>query len=146
MSVSRAVKRVGIRGLLQVARETLVALLATRRRPRRAAYAVEQRAPSTKAPRESIPIDAAAMLAGIYEFLSDLPELTKRRATFQDRRRVSDAELFRQFGTHWLSPSPARFQLEHDAFQIALIEQFALAEISPPPASHDNREECASRP
>ena len=58
---------------------------------------------------EPLPIEAAAILSGIYGFLADLPDVTRRRADVQRRRRVTDREIVSRFGSHWCQPCPARF-------------------------------------
>ena len=64
---------------------------------------------------QPIPIAAAAMLSGIYGFLSEIPQLVERRDELQRRRRVDDRDLLERFGTHWLAPSGSRLQAEHQA-------------------------------
>ena len=83
--IGQAIKRLGIRGFVRVARDVFVAPPGETSRPRRAAYLIEQgEIPSTFDTQfEALPINAAAMLAGIYGFLSDLPALSRRRADLQ---------------------------------------------------------------
>ena len=133
--LGRAIWRLGIRGLYGVPRDVVRLWFAKQSRSRREAYLVEQGGvPVTfDSWREPIPIHAAAILAGLYGFLSDLPNLTRRRADLQRRRRASDQQVLWRFGTHWLSPSPATFQAEHNAHHGVLVEQFALAAIPDAP-------------
>ena len=129
--LSQAIRRVGIRGIYGVPRDVVRLWFAKQSRSRREAYLVEQGGvPVTfDSWREPIPIEAAAILAGVYGFFSDLPNLTLRRAELQRRRKASDQRVLGQFATHWLSPSPAHYQAEHNAFQQVLVEEFGLAAI-----------------
>jgi len=135
--VAKAVLRMGIRGWLEVARAVMAPPPVTSTPPRvtstlqrRAAYLVESGdvpPDSSGVQSESLSIETAAILSGIYGFLSDIPALTKRRQDVQRRRCVSDEEIVRQFGSHWLQPVPARFQPEHDALQqVLLVEGLAV--------------------
>jgi hypothetical protein len=137
--IGQAVKRLGIRGFLRVARDVLVPRHAERSRPPRAAYLIEhEEVPSmVDAQYEPLPIAAAAVLSGIYGFLSDLPELTRRRSDVQRQRHATDREVLNRFGTHWLHACPAAFQPEHDAVHAALVDEFALAAVSSPGAIDD---------
>ena len=85
---------------------------------------------------QPIPISAAAMLSGIYGFLSEIPQLTARRDDLQRRRRVEDREILSRFGTMWLAPSGARVQSAHEEFHTALVDEFGLATLNQP---GDNR-------
>jgi len=89
---------------------------------------------------QPIPISAAAMLSGIYGFLSEIPQLAARRADLQGRRRVEDREILARFGAMWLAPSAARFQSAHDEFHTALVKEFGLAPLSQPPEDGQRRE------
>jgi hypothetical protein len=88
---------------------------------------------------QPIPISAAAMLSGIYGFLSDSPQLASRRADLQRRRRVADREILGRFGALWLAPSGARLQSAHDEFHSALVDEFGLAALSQAPAENASR-------
>jgi GT2 family glycosyltransferase len=130
--VGEALTRLGMRGFLGVARDVLVPRRVVRTPERRASYLIERGAmPATfdDVQFESLPIEAAAMLSGVYGFLADLPALTRRRADMQRRRRTTDLEIVRRFGSHWGHPCPARFQREHDEVHAMLIDEFALAEL-----------------
>jgi GT2 family glycosyltransferase len=130
--VGQALARLGIRGFLGVAREVFFPRRVTRTPERRAAYLIEHGAmPASfdELQSESLPIEAAAMLSGIYGFLADLPALTRRRADAQRRRRATDLEIVRRFGSHWGHPCPARYQHEHNALHAMLIDEFALTEL-----------------
>ena len=74
-----------------------------------------------------LPMSAAAMLSGVYGFLSEIPELTRRRHAVQRRRRVTDREILSRFGKLWLAPSGARLQAAHEEFHRRLVEEFGLA-------------------
>ena len=87
-----------------------------------------------------MPIAAAAMLSGIYGFLSEIPQLVERRGELQRQRRVEDRDLLERFGTHWLAPSGSRLQAEHHAMHTAIADEFGIAALSPPrTASRDDR-------
>jgi hypothetical protein len=88
---------------------------------------------------QPIPISAAAMLSGIYGFLSEIPQLAARRADLQRRRRVEDREILGRFGALWLAPSRARLQSAHDEFHRALVDEFGLAALNQPPAENASR-------
>jgi GT2 family glycosyltransferase len=85
---------------------------------------------------QPMPIAAAAMLSGIYSFLSEIPELAARRADLQQRRLVNDREILGRFGVKWLAPSGARLQSAHEEFHAALIEEFGLAALNQQPADN----------
>ena len=89
---------------------------------------------------QPIPVSAAAMLSGIYGFLSEIPRLAVRRADLQRRRRVEDREILRRFGTKWLAPSGARLQSAHQEFHTALVDEFGIAGLKPPDADGGSRE------
>ena len=86
--IRHAIRGLGIRGFFGVPRDIVRLFFAKQSRSRREAYLIEQGGvPVTfDSWREPIPIDAAAILAGVYAFLSDLPRLTHRRAELQRRR------------------------------------------------------------
>jgi hypothetical protein len=130
MPMGEALARLGIRGLLGVARDVLVPPHVKRTPERRAAYLMERGAiPATvdDLQCESLPIEAAAILSGLYGFLSDLPALTRRRSAIQRRRRATDLEIVSRFGSHWRQQCPSRFQHEHDEAHAMLIDAFSLA-------------------
>jgi GT2 family glycosyltransferase len=89
---------------------------------------------------QPIPISAAAMLSGIYGFLSEIPQLVARRADLQRSRRVEDREILGRFGAMWLAPSGARLQSLHDQLHTALVDEFALAALSERPRSRADGE------
>ena len=132
-TIAQAMRVLGIRGLVEILRDTFTAVPRHASRLVRSAYreAGDGEAPSQVGGRlERLPIATVARLNGIYTFLLDLPGLSQRRADFQRRRRSSDAQVLGRFGKHWLSPSGAPpFQAEHDAFHKALVAEFDLAEI-----------------
>jgi GT2 family glycosyltransferase len=121
------ISHLGVRGLLGVAREMLIP-----RRPEpgsRAGYSLAAaRSPADAERFELIPITAAAALSGIFSFLSDLPDLASRRSTIQNRRLLSDTDVLKKFGSHWLQPCPSPFQSEHDAVHAGLVKYFGLAD------------------
>ena len=85
---------------------------------------------------QPIPItSAAAMLSGIYGFLSEIPQLAARRADLQPRRRVTDREILGRFGAMWLAPSGARLQSAHSELHTALVDEFGLAALNQQPAA-----------
>ncbi len=129
--LSHAIRGLGIRGFFGVPRDVVRLFFAKQSRSRREAYLIEQGGvPVTfDSWREPIPIDAAAILAGVYGFLSDLPNLTERRTELQRRRSASDQQVLGRFATHWLAPSPAHFQAEHNTHHAMLVDEFALATI-----------------
>jgi GT2 family glycosyltransferase len=130
--VGQALTRLGIRGVLGVGRDVFFPRRVTRTPERRAAYLIEHGAmPAAfdEAQSELLPIEAAAMLSGIYGFLADLPALTRRRADMQRRRQATDLDIVGRFGSHWRQACPARFQREHNELHAMLIAELALAEI-----------------
>jgi GT2 family glycosyltransferase len=139
--ISRAMRQIWSCGLWRLAYDVHRLSAARSRRSGRESYRIERGGmPSTfDMQPQPIPISAAAMLSGIYGFLSEVPQLAARRADVQRRRRVSDREILGQFGTMWLSPSAARDQSAHDEFHRALVEEFGLASLSQPPAANASR-------
>ena len=75
----------------------------------RVAYLIEQTrgTASLEGRSESIPIDTAAQLLGIGDFLRMLPELSRRRAWLQERRKRRDAEIIERFGECWTNAVPS---------------------------------------
>jgi GT2 family glycosyltransferase len=84
--------------------------------------------------RQSIPIGVAAALCGVYEFLADLPDISRGRAALQRRRRATDLEILKRFGTHWLSPCAVRLQPQHTAMHSSVVAAFALDGVDLPDA------------
>ena len=124
-SIGGAVSRLGVRGCLGVAKDIFVA--SRQSAWGRRSYAVGVRHDALVGPvGETIPIEAAAAFSGLLAFLSELPGLASRRTDIQARRRVSDEEILKTFGTHWLRVCPAAYQGEHNKFQHALVEHFRI--------------------
>ena len=145
MTPSEALAKVWSQGLLGLARDVWRPGAAPESRAAREVYLVDPGNPSrTRGPSDgtqspddrlqSIPIGAAAVLAGVHGFLSDLPELSRRRAALQGRRQVTDRDILKRFGTHWLRPCPVRLQSEHTAMQSCLAGAFALNAFDLPAA------------
>ena len=132
MTVRQTLERLGVEGLFGAARDVLAS-----RRPdvlpvRRAPYGVEPEVPAARLEPmpESLPIGAAAALAGLYAFLLDLPQLSERRAAIQSKRRVADQDVVSTFGGHWVNPGPVPFQLEYNAVHALLVRQFAIEDLN----------------
>lgn len=122
-------------GFLRFARDVQRLSAAQHSRSRRDAYLMERGGMPAiwDAHAQPMPIDAAAMLSGIYSFLTEIPQMAERRAEFQRRRRVKDHAIISQFGSHWLAASGSRFQAEHQALHSAIAEEFELAALARPP-------------
>jgi hypothetical protein len=75
----------------------------------REAYLIERTGPTSiiDGRHELLPSVTVAKLMGIGDFLAMLPDLSRRRAWLQARRRLSDAEIVRRFGGHWTSAVPS---------------------------------------
>lgn len=133
--VSQAMRQIWRGGLWQLAEEVHRQSAAGSLRSRRESYLRERGAmPATCDQQpQPIPISAAAMLSGIYAFLSEIPQLTARRAHLQRRRRVQDREIIGRFGSQWLAPSGARLQSAHDEFHATLVDEFRLVTLSKRP-------------
>ena len=131
--IRQALGRVWQRGLVTLGSDVL-RLSAAAPRSRRESYLLERGAttPSGDAQPQPMPIAAAAMLSGIYGFLSEIPQLVERRHEVQRQRRVEDGDILERFGTHWLAPSGSRLQAEHHAMHTAVAEAFGIAAISAP--------------
>ena len=132
--IPRAIGQVWSGGVLSLARDVR-RLGATARQPfRRESYLIERGGvPATfDVQPQPFPIAAAAMLSGIYGFLSEIPQLTSRRDAVQRRRRVDDREILSRFGGLWLAPSSARMQAAHEEFHRALVDEFGLATVNQP--------------
>jgi GT2 family glycosyltransferase len=147
-TVPRAIGQVWQGGLLSLARDVRRLAGSASRPFRRASFLIERGGmPATfDIQPQPFPISAAAMLSGIYGFLSEIPQLTARRNAMQRRRRVDDREILSRFGSMWLAGSGARIQAAHDEFHNALVEEFGLASVkqppdaSPPSDRHKNEE------
>lgn len=143
MTISQALAKVWSGGVGDLVRDVRRFNAARESRPARELYLVGPGAASrTGRPsgevhgspdgRQSIPIGSAAVLAGVYGFLTDLPKLSQRRAELQGRRRTTDRDILKRFGTHWLSPCPARLQSEHTAMHSCVVGAFALDAVDLP--------------
>jgi GT2 family glycosyltransferase len=119
LSLARDVRRMGATGKLPFSRES---------------YLIERGGmPATfDVQPQPLPIAAAAMLSGIYGFLSEIPQLTARRIDLQRRRRVGDREILRRFGDKWVAPSNSRLQSAHEEFHTTLVDEFGLATLNQP--------------
>jgi GT2 family glycosyltransferase len=132
-SLTQNLHQVGVTGVLSAAKSAIDALHAELGTPHlRFDYLIE-RASSGSALEERdhlVPSPAGAALLGIQEFLASVPELERRRAWLQSRRRRGDLSILKPFNTEWLSPTPAACQKEHNELQHALVEAFALGDIA----------------
>jgi len=136
--ISRAMRQIWSDGLWRLAHDVHRLSAAGSLRYGRESYRIERGGmPATfDMQPQPIPISAAAMLSGIYGFLSEIPQLAVRRDDLQHRRRVRDREILTQFGAMWLAPSAARVQAAHQEFQTALVDEFGLAALNQPPAEN----------
>ena len=132
--IHRAIGQVWSGGLLALARDVRRLGAPLNRLFRREAYLVELGGmPATfDVQPQPLPISAAAMLSGIYGFLSEIPQLTQRRDAVQRRRRVEDREILRRFGDKWLAPGGALVHPAHEEFHTALVDEFGLATLNQP--------------
>jgi GT2 family glycosyltransferase len=131
----RAMRQVWSGGLWRLAHDAHRLSAARSLRNARGAYLLERGGmPATfDMQPQPIPISAAAMLSGIYGFLSEIPQLSARRTDLQQRRRVTDREILGQFGTMWLAPSAAGYQSAHQEFHTMLVDEFRLGDLNEPP-------------
>ena len=132
--IPRAIEKVWNGGLLSLARDVRRLGASAKGGLRRQSYMLELGGmPATfDVQPQPFPISAAAMLAGIYSFLSEIPQLTARRDAVQRRRRADDREILSRFGNMWLAPSGARLQAVHEEFHRLLVEEFRLAADNQP--------------
>ncbi len=139
--VSQAIRQIWSGGLWRLAHEVQRLSAPDSGDSRRESFLLEGGAmPATFDQQpQPIPISSAAMLSGIYAFLSEIPQLASRRADLQRRRRVQDREIISRFGTQWLTPSGARLQSVHEEFHTALVDEFGLAALNQPPAENASR-------
>ncbi len=134
LSVLENVRRVRLRGFLGAAkltvRQTIFDTYANA--ARRAGYFLElgSQPPDFDLREEPFPAAAGAILLGLSEFLRSLPQLRARRAMLQSLRERTDREILAGFAEHWLSPTPAPRQVEHDELQATLVEAFGLAAVA----------------
>jgi GT2 family glycosyltransferase len=131
--IAQGLARIWQRGVFSFGTD-VVRLAASESRTRRLSYLIERGGvPSTfDAQPQPIPIAAAAMLSGIYGFLSEIPQLVERRRELQGRRRINDADLLERFGTHWLASSGSRLQAEHQAMHEVVVHEFEIGAIRQP--------------
>jgi GT2 family glycosyltransferase len=131
-TIRQAIGLVWRQGPVRLGKEVL-RLAAGDPRSRRESYLIERRVMSRSfdVQPQPMPIAAAAMLSGIYGFLSEIPQLAERRERVQRQRRVDDGDLLQRFGTHWLAPSNSRLQAEHHAIHTAIADEFGIAAIGP---------------
>lgn len=135
MTIGQAIRRLGARGVVGVARDVLLPPGAVRSSVRRAPYVLEHEAATAATPEpksETITIDAAASLAGLYGFLTDLPGVSEQRAIIQRKRCAADQEVVSRFSGYWLNEVPAPNQLEYNAVHATLVQAFGIDRISRP--------------
>jgi hypothetical protein len=132
--VLQAIGRVWRGGVSSLARDIRQLAVTGQQRARRESYLIERGGVPAIVDAQplQLPMSAAAMLSGVYSFLSDIPELTRRRHALQRRRRVNDREILGRFGNLWLAPSGARLQAAHEEFHRLLVEEFGLAADNQP--------------
>jgi len=104
----------------------------------RVAYLIEQTrgTASLEGRSESIPINTAAQLLGIGDFLRMLPELSRRRAWLQAKRRRTDAEIIKRFGGCWRNAVPSPHITLHVELRTALADTLSSV-LSGLPATLD---------
>jgi hypothetical protein len=74
----------------------------------RTQYLIEQSsAGASTGEAEQLPIQLAATLLGIGDFLRALLSLSAKRASLQAARKRSDAEILERFGKYWFNAVPA---------------------------------------
>ena len=135
-SVLSNLRRIGPRGLvgaaLQVARGSRPSMAVSRR----SALQIERGAApvALDGRTESIPISAGAALAGVHDFLNELPQLSERRHMLQSVRRRRDREILSQFGLNWTSPAVSPHQLAHQDIHRTLMDALDIAELARPDA------------
>jgi GT2 family glycosyltransferase len=136
----QALRQVWRGGLWRLARDVHQLSAARSLRSGRESYLIERGGmPATfDLQPQPIPISAAALLSGVYGFLSEIPQLAARRSDLQRRRRVPDGAILRQFGSKWLAPSAARLQPAHMEFHTTLVDEFELAALSERPAENSS--------
>jgi GT2 family glycosyltransferase/glycosyltransferase involved in cell wall biosynthesis len=81
-------------------------------------------------PTESVHRNVAAGLLAVSEFMDNLDRTSKKREWIQSRRKRSDAELFRLFGSPghvnlWNHPTDAPYAVAHHT----LLHEFGLADL-----------------
>jgi GT2 family glycosyltransferase len=132
--ILHALGQVGPRGALQTVQRVVTALTGRPSRSRREYYLREfdtSRSRGVTQPAR-LPIESAAVLSGVYGFLTDLPRLSKLRAAIQDERIAADSDILGRFADSWLYPSQSRFQAVHDVVHRELVDEFELAAITRP--------------
>jgi GT2 family glycosyltransferase len=127
--VLQAIARVWRGGVLAFARDIRQLTATGQERARRESYLIERGGKPAIVDLQPLrlPMTAAAILSGVYAFLSEIPELTRRRHALQERRRVTDREILSRFGSMWLAPSGTRLQAAHEELHRLLVEEFGLA-------------------
>jgi GT2 family glycosyltransferase len=129
----KGLRQLGVRGAVAVIRDSVwPRRMSGTAGQRRNLYVTEtmSAAADDAGSTESLPIETAAILSGVYSFLADLPAVAKRRAEIQRRRTLSDSEILTRFGSHWTHPVAARFQREHDELLKVVVEEFALNDLA----------------
>jgi GT2 family glycosyltransferase len=146
--IARAIGQIWSGGLWSLARDVRRLGATAKGAFRRESYLIELGgAPAAfDVQPQPLPISAAAMLSGIYGFLSEIPQLTLRRHALQRRRRAEDREILSRFGNMWLAPSSARMQAAHEEFHRALVDEFGLATLNQPGDIASGQRECAGPP
>jgi GT2 family glycosyltransferase len=119
-------------GFLRFARDLRRLSVAQHSRSRRDAYLMERGGMPVlfDSHVQPMPVEAAATLAGIFSFLSEIPKLAERRVEIQRRRRVKDQDVISRFGDYWVAPSPSRCEEAHQALHSVIVEEFELASLA----------------
>ena len=137
MGIAANLRQVGIGGLagaaVSAARDVLGGWEAL---PARERFLIERASPATasSAQAESVSTAAVAALLGVRDFLDMLPELGRRRAWLQARRRRSDAEIVERFGGHWRSAVPSPHLDLHVGLRRELVDTLSAVLGALPPA------------
>lgn len=133
LSVRENLRRVGVRGVVWALRLVLVQTLrdTLRYAARRGQFFIElgPQSPEFDLQEEEVPMTSAAILAGLNEFLRELPRTSVRRAELQALRARHDAEILSPCASHWLAASPSARQTEHTRLHEVLVEYLDIGAV-----------------
>jgi GT2 family glycosyltransferase len=135
-SVLGNVRHLGARRIMEALWSTATFLVRNTQRdlPRRTGYLMESglQPPSFDAKPEPLPVEAAAVLVALKEWLGSIPEQRARRRDVQGHRTRSDFEALSPFSSHWTFPNDQRpvYKTLHESIvkELRVDESLAAAE------------------
>ncbi len=128
-----SLRTLGVRGIAGAfwSTATFVARDQRRDQSRRAGYLIERglQPPTFDGRQEPLPAPAAAILVAINEWLQSIGEQRERRASIQQARRRTDADVLSRFSSHWTDPVGTAQQAFYEKLHRGLVEALEIAHM-----------------